>query len=810
MGVSTKTRSITTLAAVALVLTHGVAAIAAAPPRPKHFDIPPRTEWKPQGCRTVPASNAVTGSGDAWRFLHADAASTDEVSIAAAPLFEADWQAEPTTFNVTVPTFDRQGNLYFSPLWPYENTVLISLDPATGAKRWAIPGTGAPSGGIAPMVLNDPANPGQEIVYQTFYDRALAVRTDGTIVWDVPTGLTLTGVAKHDAVLGNSYLPQLDAIVGLSGDGHIYVLDRENGTPLLNAPYSLPGLGSPAGLGLALPQTVIDTVEADLTQFLNFPPGSSLESFLAVILGNEIEVANSFSIDANSGRIWVAATAPDGDDGTVDGVSELGALYGLDLVQNGGGYDMSVACYYSFPGGSASTPGLRTDGTRAYIGDNFGNLIAVDSSCNQAWSVPVGSQITGSVAVSSDNNELYVSTQTDVLQVFDEGTTASFGWTADLDVFSPGAANQDNFNMLLAGIAANGVNVMVGAGIPPGQLANIGLPMTVGYGLLDRATGNMRYFTPGLDESVAEMNVAPDGSYYNSNSPVRRAFTHAIYPALTAPIEGGVRKFKAKHVDLLVRDIVCAAADRAANAAAVEGTCPASSGADAVQIQSLISQARRVAPSAIAANNLSQAMWARIDADLTTAGNVLLAGAATALQHACRTIAPCPSAPMPACRSAGASKLTMKTDTEKVPNADKLKWSWSRGQATDAAELGDPASNADYGLCVYAGAPGTETLVYEAGLPASAELWRVKSSGIAFVDKGRTARGLKSFRAKPGSEASMKASAKAAELSSNSFPLATPVTVQAVNGSTGLCWEGRFDAADIAKSDAFRFSAKKP
>jgi hypothetical protein len=508
--------------------------------------------------------------------------------------------------------------------------------------------------------------------------------------------------------------------------------------------------------------------------------------------------------------MWIAATAPDGDDGTVDGVSELGALYGLDLVQNGAGYDVDVACYYSFPGGSASTPGLRTDGTRAYIGDNFGNLIAVDSSCNQVWAVPLGSQVTGSVAVASDNNELYVSTQTDVLQVFDNGATASFGWTSNLEVFSPSAANQGNFNMLLAGISANGVNVMAGAGIPPGVVANIGLPMTIGYGLLDRASGEMRYFTPGLDESVAEMNVAPDGSYFNSNSPVRRAFTRALYGDLTPPIEGGVRKFKAKHLDLLIRDIVCAAGDRAANAAAVEVTCPASSAADAVQIDNLIAQARRVAPTAIADGHLSQAMWARIDADLTTAGEASLANAATALAHACRTIAPCPSTPLTTCRSAGASKLTLKTDPEKLPNTDKLVWSWSQGQATDASELGDPASTTDYGLCLYAGAPGSETLIYEAGLPASAELWHVKSSGITFTDKAHAARGLKKFRAKPGSEASMKASAKGAELPWGSFPLATPVTVQAVNSSTGLCWESRFDAADATKSDAYGFNAKKP
>jgi hypothetical protein len=802
-------KSSAALAAVAAVLV--IAARASAlPPRPKSFDVPPKTEWKPQGCRTVPATNAVLGTRNQWRFLHADAAASDEVGIAIAPSFVADWETETETFNVTVPTFDSDGNLYFSPLWPYENVVLISIDPVDGSRRWAIPGTGAPPGGVSPIVLQDPDNPGEEIVYQTFYDRAVAVKTDGTVVWDVSTGLTLTGIARQDAVLGNSYHPQLDAIVGLSGDGHIYALDRETGVQLMAAPYSLPGELSPAGMGLAIPPDVVDDAEALVTEFLNFPPSVTFESFLGVILGNGIEVANSFATDANTGRMWVAATAPDADDGDVDGVSELGALYGLDFVQNGLFYEVSQHCYTSFAGGSATTPGVQADGSRSYIGDNNGNLIAVDADCNVPWTLPMGSQITGSVAVASDNDELYISTATDIVQVIDNGASASVGWTASIDVTDPDQANQDDFNMLLAGVGANGVSFMAGGGIPPGVFANIAFPMVLGYGLLDRETGAIRYFTEGLDESVAEMNVGPDGGYYNANSPIRRAFTKVVFPGLSAaPLEGGIRKFKPTNVDLLVRDIVCAAGDRAANAAANEGTCPASSAADAVQVEDLIAQARRVAPTAIGDGDLSAAKWARIDAQLTTASGASLATAATALADACDVAAPCPSSPFTGCRTALGSKITISRDPDKIPNADKLVWSWSKGEPTDVGELGAPATTTDYGVCVYSGPMGAESLVYEAGVPASA-LWTTSATGIKYVDKALSERGIKSLRIKGSDEqkSSIKVSAKGAKLPAGPFALSAPVVVQAVNTASGLCWESTFVSGDVTKTDKFHYKAK--
>jgi hypothetical protein len=179
------------------------------------------------------------------------------------------------------------------------------------------------------MVLDDPDAPGEQIIYVGLHDRAFAVRPDGSIVWDVPTGLPGTPVG----VFGVNYHPGADAIVGLARDGYLYALDRRTGATVLTAPLQLPGTVSPPGPPLAAPPSVQACAQAE--EALADIGGRPISEVVDVLLGNGVEVANYFSIAAGTGRLWVAATAPDGEDGTVDGVSQLGALYGIDLVPAG-------------------------------------------------------------------------------------------------------------------------------------------------------------------------------------------------------------------------------------------------------------------------------------------------------------------------------------------------------------------------------------------------------------------------------------------------------------------------------------------
>jgi hypothetical protein len=160
-------------------------------------------------------------------------------------------------------------------------------------------------------------------------------------------------------------------------------------------------------------------------------------------------------------------------------------------------------------------------------------------------------------------------------------------------------------------------------------------------GLLDRETGKLRYFAEGLEESIAAMNSSPDGSVYLGFSPLRRAVSYALFGELgmTHPLSGGVGKFGARRLDLLIRDAACAASARSLNAFNSAGSCPGSAEADIRQIRNLINQSRRSSAKAIADGDLTPSDWTTLEGYLTLAeGNLspaLLDAASAQLQQAC-------------------------------------------------------------------------------------------------------------------------------------------------------------------------------
>ncbi|HEV7734332.1 MAG TPA: hypothetical protein VGR62_19320 [Candidatus Binatia bacterium] len=601
-----------TVAAILALLTSFGAALA-QPAKP--FPPPERTSWTPTGCRTTDPGDAVYASRAAWRSLHSDEVNTDEVSLAYPPMFEPDWIAEPATWNPTGPVFDDAGNLYFIPFGAYEDVLLISLEPVAGTRRWVIPRVpGSAAGGGTPMVLDDPDHPGAQIVYLGLYDRVLAVRTDGTVVWDQPTGLP----GPATGVFGVNYHPVADAIVGLSRDGWVYAVDRRTGVSVLTASFQLPGEKAPPAPPSTTPPSVTACAQAELANFVDLGSGTITE-LIGVLQGSGTEVANYFSIDGATGRLWVGATAPDAEDGTVDGVSTLGALYRLDLTPVGPAFSVVETCHASFQGGTASTPALPRDGSRVYVGDNVGNLLAIGTSCETIWTIPLGSQIRGSIGVAADNREVYASTPATIHQIIDEGPTAHVAWDADMDVFEL-APGQVLGNADIAGIGANGIAFQAGAGY---QFSTT-LFTNTGMGILDRATGEPRWFVESLDETVAVMSSGPDGALYIGNSPLRRLFARCLsqiglIPIPVAPAVGGIQKYRPVRWDLFLRDVACAGADRARNARLERRACPASFAADETQLGELLAQAQRTLDAAIAAGDVSAVVGAKVDRRLDRA-----------------------------------------------------------------------------------------------------------------------------------------------------------------------------------------------
>ncbi|MEM9861586.1 MAG: PQQ-binding-like beta-propeller repeat protein [Myxococcota bacterium] len=602
---------------------------------------PALTSWRPTGARVTGAGDEAGGvvpRRDAWHTMHGDTANSDHVWIALAPMLEFAWSVEEDFYVPEGPTFDNAGNLYFSPLFPREDVSLVSLNAETGARNWAISGDGSNSGSGAILILDEPSAPGEQRVYHMSYSEAMALRPDGTVIWRVPTGLVeppeMPGVRPPTHSFGFNYHPQADAVIGVTLGGEVLAFDRTTGAvaaPTLRLP------GAPAAItSSGLPPSVIAASNALTDEVFGTANGLSFfEIVIDVIFGGGAQVTNYFGIDPNTGRIFIAATADDAADGVEDGVSELGALYALDLTpDDAGAFTFSVVAEARFTGGTGSTPSISADGRRVYVSDNVGNVIAYDADLEELWRLAVGAPIVASIAVAPDGGELYAVTSADVFRVTDLGTSGRVDWTADLSLAFEGQPGIDaRFNALTPTITANGVAVSVGGGT---ALLNRELLFRVGVGLLDRETGVLRTFVEGREESIAVTSVSPDGGIYTANSPVRHVSAQALFPDRTSPITGGISRYRPVRNDLLARDAACAAHGRA-----VASTGP-SSLVDARHIDVLLAQVEGAVARAREDGDLSPARTDVLETELAASRTQLMeagvSASVNALDGLCRRL----------------------------------------------------------------------------------------------------------------------------------------------------------------------------
>jgi outer membrane protein assembly factor BamB len=574
-------------------------------PEARSFTPPALTQWIPTGPRMASLNhNAVNPLPDAFRTMHVGASNSDEVWTVVAPAYKLDWVAEPDMFIAEGPTFDNAGNLYFSPNNPREDISLVALDAQTGKRKWVIPGKGDGAGCGAPLVLNDPDKSGTQLIYHSTYTDAMVLRPDGSKAWSVPTGLSLpprkAGERSQTHVWGMNYHPQADAVFAVTMDGWVYAHDRLTGAPLLATPFQLPGVPAKS-IAARIPPWLMKLAnqETDATFGATADGLGLFASVLDVIYGNGVRVANFYAIDQNSGSIFIAATAPDEEDGKTDGVADNGALYRLELTgDKQTGYQLKVADAYYFSGGTGSTPTVSADGELVMVSDDNGNVIALDKRLKEIWRVNLGAQVAASIAVSSSNGEMYAVTAHDIVKLRNHGDRASIVWRAKLDAY-PGF---DNFNALTPTIAANGILISVGGGR---ALGGTQLLSKFGSGLLDRETGALRWFAEGREESIAVSSMGPDGAPYTAGSPIRRAVARGLLGDSLPPLVGGITRYKPVRNELLARDAVCAASNLATRMHAIDPANIQSRRDDLAQIGVLLNQSNHALFNAARHNDLS-------------------------------------------------------------------------------------------------------------------------------------------------------------------------------------------------------------
>lgn len=179
---------------------------------------------------------------------------------------------------------------------------------------------------------------------------------------------------------------------------------------------------------------------------------------------------------------------------------------------------------------------------------------------------------------------------------------------------------------------------------------------------------------------------------------------------------------------------------------------------------------------------------------------------------------PCDSVPAGGCRTAAAGKSAITIQNSAIAGKDRFGWKWNKGQATTAADFGDPLNgSARYHVCVYDGSGVAQPIldfdVPPGGLCSGKPCWKAMSTkGFSYRNRAGSDEGMTSLKLKAGAEGSAKVQAKAGKLnlSAPSLPLSLPVTVQLLidDGVTTQCWQSTFSNPPTANT-AEKFRAKQ-
>lgn len=170
--------------------------------------------------------------------------------------------------------------------------------------------------------------------------------------------------------------------------------------------------------------------------------------------------------------------------------------------------------------------------------------------------------------------------------------------------------------------------------------------------------------------------------------------------------------------------------------------------------------------------------------------------------------AACPPAPLPACRSADLSTLSIGRNAD--PARDRLRWTWSKGPATSADDFGVPTTSTAYALCAW-GPNGLvlDLAVAPGGTCNGRPCWAPKgSAGYQFKDPAGAAAGVRALRLAGGSRGKIDLRAQGPGVPLPPLPLAAPLTIQLLPSDRNRCFESILTAASIRKNDATAVVAK--
>jgi outer membrane protein assembly factor BamB len=380
-----------------------------------------------------------------WSAVHADASNTDYSPVEGAAQLRPKWRHRFDGAINLGATIDPAGRVYVTESSNDAGCHLHVLDGATGETIWCSDEVDRFAVASAALLDRDGR------IFLADSEAMHAFDPDGGVLWETP----IAGVP-----LSAQFTPE-GRLIFITHIGHIHLLRRETGEPVIPAIELVPGA--------------------------TWVPADGMTACLQGTASG-CPSANTPAVDLRTGRLFFTFWEP--------GAPQAG-IRAMQITENPSPAITPLWTNDALPGGSASSPDLSADGSRVYVNDNIDSVHALDAATGEEiWTFAIGFAPGGSPSLSPEGVLMPSGSATGVVMALqDVGESATLLWRRDTFV-NRGIPTQAAGGLAYATVSAGGFrNDLV---------------------VLDTATGAEldREPLPGTTAFTVGTTIGPDGTVY--------------------------------------------------------------------------------------------------------------------------------------------------------------------------------------------------------------------------------------------------------------------------------------------------------
>ena len=470
--------------------------------------------------------------GSPYTTNHVDAANSNFVPCDGPLEFSPDYHVLQGYGIIQPNTYSPDGTAtYVTTLPDDDGCNVFAIEVATGETLWERCDLGTQV--VAGSVEVDETG----LLYLTSGEGVHALSPDdGASLWFSP----IVDRSEVPRAFGLKLTPD-GWIVTQYSDGVVYLIDRSDGRVLVSLDVASE-LGFVAPSKTNVPVSLLPGyVQERMMRFYRFDSVEAMSDGMGAVVGSSGAFVDNTVAVSPAGQIFTVGGGPDPD---------TGAQVAIDV---GDGPTLQVAWVSLLPSGTGSSSALSKDGSRLAVGDGDSNVrlfhvadcnANTDADpdatiCAPAWTYAfAGGPLRGAVSL-DDRNRLYFwamapSRVEEAFCLEDAGDHPELVWAKDY--------GEDWMITSVLTVANDVIYVDIGQVVPEMEAGQFTLPRSQQHyaATLDRDTGELLHQVPVRDDSMAELQIAPDGSLFLTCLPILTTLT--LDPDAPEPL-GGLQRF---------------------------------------------------------------------------------------------------------------------------------------------------------------------------------------------------------------------------------------------------------------------------